>query len=64
MNTIFAALASLLMLYVPGVIITFIFHLHSLQMVTPGLAALHSLAWPVAVITGHWWPHGVPLPMD
>lgn len=30
--------------------------------VTPGLALLRAVVWPIFWATG--WPHGVPLPMD
>jgi hypothetical protein len=49
-------------IYATGFVLFFGMHLIFLQMVTPELALLRSLAWPVFWATG--WPHGTPLPMD
>lgn len=40
----------------------FVAHVLYLQMVTPGLAAMRALAWPVWMTTG--WPRGEPTGMD
>jgi len=48
--------------YIAGFLAVFIFHITFLQMVTPSLALLRSLVWPIFWATG--WPHGSPLPMD
>lgn len=49
-------------IYVVGFVVVFGFHLVALQMVTPSLALMRALVWPIFWATG--WPHGAPLPMD
>lgn len=51
-----------IIIYVVGFATVFALHLMFLQMVTPPLAFLRALFWPIYLATG--WPHGVPMPMD
>lgn len=37
---------------------------HTQLPATFGLALLRAALWPLAIVTGRWWPHGTPLPMD
>jgi hypothetical protein len=53
---------TLIGIYVMGFLVTFLGHLAYLQMVTPPLAFIRALVWPVFFATG--WPGGTPLPMD
>jgi hypothetical protein len=53
---------TILAIYIAGFLAVLIFHLALLQMVTPGLALLRAIVWPIFLLTG--WPHGAPLPMD
>lgn len=53
---------TLIGLYVVGFVVVFAFHLVALQMVTPPLALLRALFWPIWFATGR--PRGAPLPMD
>lgn len=48
--------------YLLGFTVTLYFHITELQMVTPSLALVRSLVWPIYLFTG--WPHGVPLTVD
>lgn len=48
--------------YVLGFLVVFVGHIVYLQMVTPGLALLRALVWPIYWLTG--WPAGEPLRMD
>jgi hypothetical protein len=52
----------LIVIYGVGAIGTFAFHGMMSQMVTPALAALRAIMWPVFLITGR--PYGDRLPMD
>lgn len=52
----------ILNIYVFGVGAVFFAHIACLPMVTPGLAALRAIVWPIFWLTG--WPAGRPLPMD
>jgi len=61
-SILFVCLLALAGIYVLGFCFFFGFHLLFLPMVTPGLAFLRALVWPIFWATG--WPHGVPLPMD
>ena len=38
--------------------------LHTQMPATLGLALTRSSLWPLAAVTGRWWPPGSPLPMD
>lgn len=49
-------------IYVAGFLVTFVGHLVFLQMVTPSLALMRAIVWPIFWVTG--WPHGTPMPMD
>jgi hypothetical protein len=49
-------------IYVAGFVLFLGMHLIFLQMVTPQLALLRALVWPIFWATG--WPHGTPMTMD
>jgi hypothetical protein len=57
-----AAFIALGGIWVMGAILVFAFHARYLQMVTPGLALLRAVVWPLYLTTG--WPRGTPLSMD
>ena len=44
-----------------GFVLTLLGHLMFLPMITPDLAFVRALVWPVYWVTG--WPRGTPLPM-
>jgi hypothetical protein len=49
-------------MYGLGAALVFTAHIVWLPMVTPALALVRALVWPIFWATG--WPHGSPLPMD
>lgn len=53
---------TLIGIYVVGFVLIFIGHVAYLQMVSPSLALVRALVWPIFLATG--WPHGVPMTMD
>lgn len=55
-------LIALTVVYAVVAILVFVLHVVFLQMVTPGLALVRALLWPIWIATG--WPAGTPLPMD